>query len=99
MNPAQKIKELLERIRAEQSKIDACKHVFEKPFSNPETVREPSGFKLETHGSDSWSVPDGYHDVQKPRWTRVCTLCGKEEHTHTQKIVSTLKEPDFGGNS
>lgn len=91
-----KIRKLQEQIRVEQQKIANCQHVFGKPFSNPEIVKEPYGFKYVGHGSDVWPEPEGYRDVSKPRWTRVCTLCGKEEHTYTMKPIITGSEPDFG---
>jgi len=90
-----RIRKLQEEIDAEQRKISRCSHNFCDPYYNPETVREPYGFKLVGQGSDVWHEPEGYHDVKKDRWTRVCKTCGKEEHTNKRKPVITNYTPDF----
>jgi len=40
-------------------------------------------------------IANGYRDVTVPRWTRVCALCGKEEHTYKQKPIVKGYEADF----
>ena len=90
------IRKLQDQIRAEENKIRNCKHIFGKPFSNPEIIREPYGFTTVGRGSDVWTEPEGYRDVSRPRWTRVCTECGTEEHTYNQKPITIGSEPDFG---
>ena len=90
-----KIRDLQKQIVAEKSKIANCKHDFGKPISNPEIKTEPYGSKMEAQGSDVWFVPEGYHKVSKPRWTRVCNICGFEEHTYKQKPIITGHEPQF----
>jgi hypothetical protein len=90
-----RIRQLQKEIEREESKIENCKHVFEKSFFNPETVKEPYGFHYEGHGSDPYLVPDGYRDVKKDRWTRKCTICGKEEHTTKLKPIISDFEPSF----
>ena len=90
-----KIERLKEELRIEEQKMRNCKHVFGKHFFNPKNVREAYGFKMIGHGSDVWTEPEGYHDVQKPQWTRKCTLCGYEEHTDKEKPIIVGNEPDF----
>lgn len=90
-----KIRDLLAQIEREKQKIDRCPHQFGPAFSNPETVREPYGYKTVVQGSDTWSEPAGYRDVQKPRWTRTCQTCGLEQHTDKHKPILVGNEPDF----
>jgi hypothetical protein len=90
-----KIRQLQDEIEREKRKISNCRHNFGEAFFNPETVREPYGFRVTGRGSDMWSEPEGYNDVKKDRWTRVCKTCGKEEHTNKQKPVITNYKPDF----
>jgi hypothetical protein len=90
-----KIKELQRQIETEQHRINSCEHTYGEAFYDPETVQEPTGSHLVQQGSDVWCEADGYRSVQKPRWTRVCTRCGNKQHTYTQRVVSTIKEPDF----
>jgi len=89
------IRKLQEQIEAEKRKISNCNHVFDNSFYNPETIREPYGFKTVGQGSDVWTEPEGYRDVKKDRWTRKCKVCGFEEHTHSQKPIVSGYEPDF----
>lgn len=91
-----KIRELQKQIEEERQRISKCKHVFDKPFYNPETVLEGYGSKMIAQGSDIWYDYEGYHNVQKERWTRKCTVCGYEEHTKQQKPIVVGHEPDFG---
>ena len=89
------IRQLQTEIDNELRKMSNCKHVFDKTFYNPETVKEGYGSVQDGAGSDPhWSF-EGYRDVQKPRWTRKCTICGKEEHTTTQKPIISGFEPSF----
>lgn len=90
-----KIKMLQEQIEAEKRKIANCKHVFDKPFYNAETIKEPYGHKMVAQGSDVWYEPQGYHDVKKDRWTRKCTICGCEQHTDKLKPIVSGHEPLF----
>ncbi len=90
-----KIKDLQEQIKAEERKILNCRHDFKTAFYNPEVVKEGYGSVQDGAGSDPhWSFA-GYHDVNKPRWTRECKLCGHEQHTYNQKPIITGQEPDF----
>lgn len=89
------IRRLNADIQKEEQTIRDCDHRFLKPFSNPETTREPYGYKLVPQGSDAWGEPEGYRNVIKPRWTRICKLCGHEQHTYTQKPIVSGREPDF----
>lgn len=80
-----KIRDLHRQIAEEKRKISNCKHEFGKPFSNPETKQEGYGYRMVGQGSDVWGEYVGYRPVEVPRWTRVCELCGHEEHTYEQK--------------
>ncbi len=91
-----KIKQLQKEIKAEEEKIRMCQHEYGKGYYNPETIKEGYGMKTVAHGSDVWSEFEGYHDVEKPRWTRKCSKCGGEQHTYNQKPIVTGQEPDFG---
>lgn len=90
-----KIKELQKQISEEQDKIRKCKHIFDKVFYNPETVRKPYGYKTVAQGSDVWMEPQGYHDVEESRWTRICKICGYEQHTNKQEPIIVGTEPKF----
>lgn len=91
----EKILRLKEEIQKEEQRIRDCQHQYGKPSSNPETVREGYGNKLIKRGSDVWGEFEGYRDVVKPRWTRICGLCGHEQHTYNQKPIVSGQEPDF----
>lgn len=93
MNDA--IKKLQEQIEAEKRKIANCRHDFDKPFYNPETVKEGYGSVQVGKGSDPWWDFAGYRDVQKDRWTRKCKVCGLEQHTNSQKPIISGTEPAF----
>jgi len=92
-----RMRELQKLMDAEKRKILHCTHQWGNAFYNPETVREGYGSKMEAHGSDVYYDYEGYHDVQKPRWTRKCSKCGCEDHTNKQKPVIKEYKPDFGG--
>jgi len=77
------IEQLQQQIAAEQKKMQQCAHKFGEPFSDPETTKEPYGFKQVGHGSDVYTEAEGWKDVLVPRWTRICTICGAKEHTYT----------------
>ena len=89
------IKNFFDKIEEEKRKIANCKHEFNEPFFNPETVKEPYGEKLVTQGSDAWYRPTGYRNVQKNRWTRICKLCEFEEHTYNTTPIITGFKPSF----
>jgi len=91
----QRIKYLQAQIQAEENRMSRCTHEWNEVFYNPETVKEGYGFKPVGRGSDMWHEYEGYHDVQKPRWTRICKKCGKEDHTDKQRPVVTHHVPDF----
>lgn len=94
MNDA--IRKLQNQIEAEQRKIANCNHAYGEAFYNPETVKEPYGERVVTQGVHLWYEPTGYRDVEKARWTRKCTKCGREDHTYKQKPVIASYKPDFG---
>ena len=91
----EKIRQLQSEINSEKQKISNCKHDFKKPFYNPEIVKEGYGCVQNGYGSDPYWSYAGYHDVEKPRWTRICSICGCEEHTYTQKPIIVGSEPSF----
>lgn len=90
-----KIRELQKQIQNEESKIRNCKHNFGQPYYDPETVKEPYGYRTVGQGSDVWSEPMGYRDVKKDRWTRKCSSCGFEQHTNKQEPVIKEFKPKF----
>jgi hypothetical protein len=95
MNNTDKIKKLKEEIDSLQREINNCNHVFNKPKYDPETVKEGYGSVYDGAGSDPhWSYA-GYRDVEKPRWSKECTICGKKVYTYKQKPIITGTEPDF----
>jgi hypothetical protein len=93
----QKTKELYAQIERERQKMINCDHNFGKAVYDPYTKMEPYGIKLEGHGSDVYSVPEGYSEVEKPRWKRVCTKCGYEQFTEKTEtvVVSSSTQPKF----
>jgi len=91
----EKIRALQKQIEAERAYMASCNHDYADPTDNPETVREPYGYKMIKQGSDVWGEPEGYKDVEKPRWTKICKLCGEEKHTYEQEPVISGYVPKF----
>jgi hypothetical protein len=90
-----KIRQLQKEIELEKYKISNCNHTFGKPYYNPDSEMVGYGSVQDGRGSDPhWSYA-GYHEVEKPRWSRKCTSCGFEEHTFKQKPIITGTEPAF----
>jgi hypothetical protein len=89
----QKEKELSKLKLEVENEQSRCQHVWDKTIFDPEEVSEPYGFEIEAHGSDIWTVPKGYHMVQKDRWSRTCSKCLKKEYTKEKK--PTVWEPKF----
>lgn len=95
MNSNDKIIQLQREIEAEKAKMNSCNHIWGDPFSNPETIQEGYGSVQDGAGSDPhWSY-EGYRPKVIPRWTRKCTLCGKEEHTYKTEAVISSYKPRF----
>lgn len=92
-----KIRELQRQIKEEESKIRKCKHIFGEPYYNPDSKLESYGYKTETQGSDVWSVPEGYRQVQVDRWVRQCSICGEEQHTNKMEkvVIKSENKPKF----
>jgi len=90
-----KIRNLEREIELEKEKMNHCDHVWNKPYSNPETIQEEyfTG-NYENHGVHHWPITS-YRDKVIPRWTRVCEKCGKEEHTYNEKPIIKGYEPEF----
>lgn len=95
MNHREKIAELQAQIKQHEQAMQNCRHDFKDPIYDPETTREPYGYKMQAQGSDVWSVPEGYKDVQKDRWSRECKICGKKEYTYDQEPIITGRKPKF----
>lgn len=93
----QKILDLQKQINEEQAKIATCKHSFGKVEYDPYVTQEPYGYKLEGHGSDVYSVPEGYRAVTKDRWKRVCTVCGYIQYTEKREriVTDSCLQPKF----
>lgn len=89
------IKKLQEQIHIEQQKIARCSHSFGEPFYDPKAQRIPADHIMVGHGSDVYYESQGYKDVVKDRWSRVCKNCGLIEHTYTQEPVITKYQPKF----
>lgn len=86
------IKSLQEQIQKEQDKIANCSHHLGTPFFNLETKREACGYKTIGQWPDVKWEAEGYKDVTVPRWTRVCSKCGKEEHTNMYIDFTSFKD-------
>lgn len=95
MTPADKIKELQRQIENEQYIITNCKHEYNDPYFNPDTVQEGYGRVQVGSGSDPWWNYEGYRPVKVDRWTKKCKLCGHEVHTKSTKPIIKGFEPDF----
>ena len=95
MNESEEIKHLQGKISQLQKVIKNCKHNWAKAKYDPETVKEGYGNVMVAHGSDVWSDFEGYRDVDKPRWSRKCNVCGHVEYTYTQEVIKVEKQPKF----
>jgi len=97
MNKVDIIKQKEKELNALKNEVDKeqqnCNHDWAKTIFDPEDVSEPYGFETVGQGSDVWTVPKGYHTVQKNRWSRTCKKCNKTEYTQNQKPMAY--EPDF----
>jgi hypothetical protein len=80
----------LAALRKEQND---CHHEWGETKYDPEIKSEPADFELVHQGSDCWSRPTRYRDVEYPRWSRTCKKCGKVEYTKEQ--VAVKYEPKF----
>ena len=89
------IKKLQDQIEAEKRKISNCKHDYDKPFYNPDTVKEAYGHTMVGHGSDVYYEPTGYRDKKVDRWTRICRVCGNHQHTNKLEPVISEYKPKF----
>jgi hypothetical protein len=95
MDEVRRLRDQAQRLESELLMRQAnCRHAFGETFYNPTKEQKSSYSHLEGHGSDPWPVYN-YYDVDKPRWTRVCSLCDKEEHTFEQR-PSGPSQPYFG---
>jgi ribosomal protein L37AE/L43A len=90
-----RIRDLEKQLEEERKRIRNCKHIFAKPYYNPDTIMEGYGSKQVGAGSDPYWEFEGYRPVENPRWTRKCTICGFEQHTRIQKQIIIGQEPNF----
>lgn len=96
MNEQDKIDNLKMELRRLQEMQSRCKHYFDNPIYDPETVKEGYGLIQDGAGSDPhWSYA-GYRDVQKDRWSRKCVTCGKKEYTYAVEPIISDYKPKFG---
>lgn len=95
MNTQQEIEKLQNELKSLQAKQSNCKHEWNKPIYDPETVKEGYGMHSVAHGSDIYPEYTGYHDVQKDRWSRECSICGKKEYSYKKEPVISGYEPKF----
>ena len=72
---------------------ETCMHEWSDPFFDPIRVVEPK-YKIAYQGSDAHPGLDGFEEVQKDSWTRICNECGKEEHT-TELRSTAAVVPNF----
>lgn len=89
------IQKLKEQIEKEEFKMRNCSHNWKESFYNPETTKEMSDYEFVGQGSDFWYKPTGWKNITKDRWTRICSKCGKEEHTYQQEAVIKEYKPKF----
>lgn len=95
MNKREEIESLQAKIAILKQEIARCPHDWNKPKYDPESFREPYGYRTVAQGSDVWGEPEGYRDATKDRWSRECKICGHKEFTYTQEVVSVDKQPKF----
>lgn len=95
MNPRERQEDLKRELAQLERNMANCKHNFDTPIFDPETVKEGYGSIQDGAGSDPhWSFA-GYRDVQKDRWSRECKDCGKKEYTYKKEPVITDYKPKF----
>lgn len=87
---ARELGSLREQIAREQR---ACSHAWEPTRYDPEKGSRAEFDHFEGHGSDPEPVYNHY-PIDIPRWSRVCSKCGKVEYTKEQRPTKT--EPHFG---
>ncbi len=90
-----RIKELQKQIKLEEDKIRNCKHNFNDPIYDPETISEGYGFVQDGAGSDPHWGYSGYRDIQKDRWSRKCKICEYKQFTYKQEPVISSYKPKF----
>jgi hypothetical protein len=93
INDATKLLELL------KSKQINCAHKWDNSDGkyNPEHYRKLeiiSGDFSQCRGSDYYPATE-YVDAVRDRWTRTCTICGMEQHSHTQNITKVVTGAKF----
>lgn len=72
-----------------------CNHCWDSPEYDPETKKEPCGYRVIGQGSDVWVEAVGYSSVNIPRWSRICKKCGKVEYTYRCEPIIANYEPKF----
>ena len=89
------IRDLQAQIETEKRKMQNCDHDFSEPVFNPEIIKVGYGQEMVELGSDTYFDYAGYRDKQINRWTRICKICGYEQHTKKRKPVISDYKPDF----
>lgn len=80
------------RLKREQ---DMCSHQFDEPFYDPyEATEMYDTGNYERQGIHSWPITSP-RKVTKKRWTRVCSKCGKREHTEKEGATVVKHGPVF----
>lgn len=90
-----KIKKLQAEIELEKIKISNCNHQYGDPYYNPDVIHEGYGSVQDGSGSDPHWGYEGYRDVDRPRWTKKCNICGNEIHTYKQSPIISGYKPKF----
>ena len=100
MNERKRQEELKAELLQSQKRMGNCKHNFSDPIYNPETVKQGYGSVQDGFGSDPHWGFAGYMDVDKARWSRECSVCGKIEYTYNQEpvIINKGLKPKFNDN-
>lgn len=69
-------------------KQNNCTHIWGETKYDPEITQEPASWDYEGRGSDIWPVVTSYKRVEKKRWSRTCSKCGKVEYTTEEVPVA-----------
>lgn len=95
MKDRERLEELKKEISKYEKSIRDCKHSFNKPIYDPESVMEGYGSVQDGGGSDPHWGFEGYKEVTKDRWSRECEICGEKQYTYKREPVITSYEPKF----
>lgn len=90
-----KIDSLKREIKQWEYKQSNCVHIWLSPKYDPEIKYEEYALpgQYDTQGIHMWPRTST-REVQVPRWSRTCSLCGATEYTFAQKETKTFT-PSF----